>query len=183
MDKDNHIYLGGVYKPMEKKQLLTKELASPIFVSMYGLGGYDGPDTDPESVGRITLRGLHGETVKGYQCKDIEAFYQWTPNGPGKGFMGQLMCRFKGSEPHFNHMLRFMQNREAEHFILLPRKNKPYIVIGSGRDDIEIDTRSVEHQTFVLQHAYGIAPFQYYDGDLNVVDCTEYELIENLYIK
>lgn len=181
--EDNRIYLGGVYEPKEKKQLLAKELTSPVFVSKYELAGFDGPDTAPETTGRITLRRLHGGPVKGYRCKDIEAFYQWTPNGMGKGFTQTLMCRFSGSEPEFNHMMRFLLNRQPEFIILLPRKNRPCIVVGNDDYEIEVATRSVEHQTFVLENAYGYVPFAYYDGELEVVDCTEYELIEPLYIK
>lgn len=80
-------------------------------------------------------------------------------------------------------MMRFLQNREPEFFVLWPRKNKPYVVVGNEYHDIEIANRSVEHQTFVLQHVYGLAPFQYYEGELQVVDCTEYELMKELYIK
>lgn len=178
---DRPIYVGSFCEP--RTQLLIKGTASPVFVSKYDLAGYDGPDTAPETTGRMTFKGLHGEPLKGYRCKDIEAFYQWMPNGPGRGFKHELMCRFTGSEPQFNHMMRFLQNRQPEHFVLWPRKNKPYVVVGNDFERIEVDTRSVEHQTFVLQHIYGIAPFQYYEGDLQVVDCTEYELMEKLYIK
>ena len=180
---DRPIFIGDFLKPTAKKQLLTKDTASPVFVSKYDLAGYDGPDTEPETTGRMTFRGLHGEPVKGYRCQDIEAFYQWTPNGPGKGWTHELMCRFTGGEPQFNHMMRFLQNREPEYFVLWPRKDKPYVVVGNEYHDIEIANRSVEHQTFVLQHVYGLAPFQYYEGELQVVDCTEYELMEKLYIK
>ena len=107
--------------------------------------------------------------------------YQWTPNGRCKGFSQTLTCRFYGSEPHFNHMMRFMSNRKAEYIILLPRDKKPYLVIGAGRGEIEIATRSAEHQTFVMECPYSYVPLPYYDGPIDIVDCTEPELMKEIY--
>lgn len=180
---DKPIYIGDFLKPEPKKQLLTKNPASPVFVSKYDLAGYDGPDTEKETTGRVTFRGLYGEPVKGYRCKNVKAFYQWAPNGPNKGFSQTLICHFSGSEPEFNHMMRFLQNRHPEFFVFLPRENKPYVVVGNDDCEIEVVTHSTENQTFILENAYNYVPFPYYDGELQVIDCTEYELIEVLYIK
>ena len=165
-----------------KKQLYTRSLESPIFVSTYGIAHLEDPDTDAENAGHVNITALHGETLHGYRCEDIKAMHQWSPNGKGKGFTQTLMCRFCGSEPHFNHMMRFMSKREAEYIILLPRDKKPYLVIGAGRGEIEIATRSVEHQTFVMEYPYSYVPLPYYDGPIDIVDCTEPELMEEMYI-
>ena len=154
---------------------------SPVFVSAYDIAHYDGPETEPDNAGRMTITALHGETPKGYRCPDIEAFYMWEPNGPGKGFTQSLTCRFHGSEPHFNHMLRFMCRRKAEYVILLPRPKKPFLFVGGSMTDIEIEGRSVEHQTFVMKYGCCIEPLPYYDGPLDIEDCTEPELMKKIY--
>ena len=165
----------------EKKQLYAKSLESPVFVPVYGVAELDYPATDTENAGRINITALHGEPLQGYRCEDIKAMYQWSPNGMGKGFSQTLISRFYGSEPHFNHMMRFMSSREVEYIILLPRDKKPYLVIGTGRGEIEIATRSVEHQTFVMECPYNYVPLPYYDGLIDIVDCTEPELIKEIY--
>lgn len=91
------------------------------------------------------------------------------------------MCRFYGSEPHFNHMMRFMCRRNAEYVMLLPRHKKPYLVVGNGAGGIEIAPRSVEHQTFVTECPYSYVPMPYYDGPLDITDCTEPELMKEIY--
>lgn len=165
-----------------KKQLCTKSLPSPVFVSMYGIANIGEPETFADNAGRIDIRALHGGTLQGCRCKDIKAIYQWTPNGRGKGFSQTLMCRFEGSEPHFNHMMRFMCSlREAEYIILLPRDKEPYLVVGNGEYEIEIATRSVEHQTFVMEYDYTHVPLPYYEGPLDIRDCTEPELMKAIY--
>lgn len=182
MAEKGDIYLDNGVKPQWKRSLFARELQSPVFVSMYGISTFDGPDTDADHTGRMTIKGLHGETLRGYRCQDIKAMYQWTPNGKGKGFTHTLMCRFEGGEPHFNHMIRFMCNRAAEYVVLLPRQKKPYLVIGYGNtNEIEIAQRSVEHQTFVMEFPAGRVPFPYYEGPLSIEDCTEPELMEQIY--
>lgn len=166
---------------IKKKQLYARDPQSPVFVSTYDIAHLEDPDTDAENAGRITITALHGEALRGYRCEDIKAMYQWTPNGRRKGFLQTLMCRFYGSEPHFNHMMRFMGNREAEYIILSPRDKKPYLVIGPGRGEIEIATRSVEHQTFVMECGYSYIPMPYYDGPIDIMDCTEPELMKAIY--
>lgn len=154
---------------------------SPVFVSAYDIAHYDGPETEPDNAGLMTITALHGETPKGYRCPDIEAFYMWEPNGPGKGFTQSLICRFHGSEPHFNHMLRFMCRRKAEYVILLPRPKKPFLFVGGSMTDIGIERRRVEHQTFVMKYGCCIEPLPYYDGPLDIDDCTEPELMKKIY--
>ena len=166
---------------IKKKQLYARDPQSPIFISTYGIAHLEDPNTDAENAGRITITALHGETLQGYRCEDIKAMYQWAPNGMCKGFSQELMCRFYGSEPHFNHMMRFMCFREAEYIMLLPRDKKPYLVIGAGRGDIEIAQRSVEHQTFVVECPYSYVPLPYYDGPIDIKDCTELELMKAIY--
>ena len=177
IDKDR-ICVRGLFEP--KTQLYSKEAQSPVFVSTYRIMNYDGPDVEEDTYGRMTFKGYCGETLKGYRCNDIEAFYMWTPNGPNKGFLQTLICRFKGSESHFNYLIRLMQNRNAEFIILLPRKDKPYIVIDNQHGGINLDIRSVEHQTFALTST-AIMPFPYYDGPIEIEDCTERELTKELY--
>lgn len=179
MSKDDGIYIGGLFEP--RKQLLTRQPQSPVFVSAYGIAQYDGPETEPGQAGRMTITALHGETLRGYQCPDINAFYQWEPNGTGKGFTQSLICRFHGSEQHFNHMLRFMCRREAEYVILLPRPKKPFLFVDGSMTDIEIERRSVDHQTFVMKCGYCIMPLPYYDGPIDIEDCTEPELMKKIY--
>lgn len=167
---------------IKKKQLYTRSPESPVFVSMYDIGHLGEPETIADNAGRIDITGLHGKTLQGYRCEDIKAMYQWCPNGKGVGFTQTLMCRFYGSEPHFNHMMRFMcSNRDTEYIILLPRDKKPYLVIGNSGYDIEIATRSVEHKTFVMEHCYVYVPMPYYDGPIDIVDCTEPELMKAIY--
>ena len=180
MSKDDRIYIDGLFEP-KKKQLLTRQPQSPVFVSAYDIAHYDGPETEPDNAGLMTITALHGETPKGYRCPDIVAFYMWDSNGPGKGFTQSMICRFHGSEPHFNHMLRFMCNRNAEYVILLPRPKKPFLFVGGSMTDIEIERRSVEHQTFVMKYGYCIDPLPYYDGPLDIEDCTEPELMKKIY--
>lgn len=97
MSKDGGIYIGGLFEP--RKQLLARQPQSPVFVSTYDIAHYDGPETEPDNAGLMTITALHGETPKGYRCPDIVAFYMWEPNGPGKGFAQSLICRFHGTEP------------------------------------------------------------------------------------
>lgn len=153
----------------------------PIFVSTYDICNFGEPDTSVETAGRIDITGLYGKTLKGYRCCGIEAVYQWCPNGRRKGFSQELMCRFEGSEQHFNHMIRFMNNREAEYIILLLQPNNSYLVIGSRACDIEIASRSFDHHTFAMECDYSCFPRPYYDGPLNIVDCTEPELMKAIY--
>lgn len=166
---------------IKKKQLYARSPESPVFVSKYDIVNIGEPETLADDAGRIDITALHGKTLLGYRCEDIKAMYQWSPNGKGKGFSQTLMCRFYGSEPHFNHMMRFMNNRAAEYIILLPRDKKPYLVIGSGRGEIEIATRGVEHQTFVMECGYSYVPMPYYDGPIDIMDCTEPELMKVIY--
>ena len=154
---------------------------SPVFVSMHDICHIEEPETTADNAGRITMTGLHGDTLRGYRCEDIKAMYQWTPNGRCKGFSQELMCRFYGSDPHFNHMMRFMCCREAEYIMLLPRDKKPYLVIGAGRGDFEIAQRSVEYQTFVMECPHSYVPLPYYDGPIDIKDCTEPELMNAIY--
>lgn len=166
---------------IKKKQLYTRSLQSPVFVSMYDIANIGEPETDADNAGRIAITALHGGMLKGYRCEDIKAMYQWTPNGRGKGFSQTLMCRFEGSEPHFNHMMRFMCRRETEYIILLPRDKEPYLVIGNGGNWIDIAQRSVEHQTFVMECGYSYVPLPYYDGPIDIKNCTEPELMKAIY--
>ena len=179
MGKDDGIHIGGLFEP--RKQLLARQPQSPVFVSAYDIAHYDGPETEPDNAGLMTITALHGETPKGYRCPDIVSFYMWEPNGPGKGFTQSLICRFHGSEPHFNHMLRFMCSRKAEYVILLPRPKKPFLFVGGSMTDIEIERRSVEHQTFVMKYGCCIEPLPYYDGPLDIEYCTEPELMKKIY--
>lgn len=164
-----------------KKQPNTRNLQSPVFVSIYEIAHLGEPDTDADNAGRIAITALHGGTLQGYRCEDIKATYRWSPNGRGKGFSQELMCRFEGGEPHFNHMMRFMCRRATECIILQPRDKEPYLVIGNGGNWIEIATRSVEHQTFVMECPYSYVPLPYYDGPLDIKDCTEPELMKAIY--
>ena len=166
---------------IKKKQLYARNPQSPIFVSTYGIAHLEDPNTDAENAGRVNITTLHGKPLYGFRCEDIKAMYQWTPNGRCKGFSQTLMCRFYGSEPHFNHMMRFMCCREAEYIMLLPRDKKPYLVIGAGRGDFEIAQRSVEYQTFVMECPHSYVPLPYYDGPIDIKDCTEPELMNAIY--
>ncbi len=166
---------------IKKKQLYARSPESPVFVSMYDIANIGEPETLADDAGRIDITALHGKTLRGYRCEDIKAMYKWCPNGRGKGFTQTLMCRFYGSDPHFNHMMRFMCRRDAEYAILLPRYNAPYLVIGDGSGKIEIATRSVEHKTFVMECGYSHVPLPYYDGPLDIEDCTEPELMKVIY--
>lgn len=165
----------------EEKRLYTESPKSPVFLSMYGIGHFGEPETLADNAGRIAITGLHGATLQGYRCEDIKATYQWCPNGRGKGFTQTLMCRFDGSEPHFNHMMRFMCSRDPEYIIMLPRDKEPYLVLGNSYGDIEIAARSVEHRTFVIEYGYALVPFLFYDGPLDIKDCTEPELMKAIY--
>lgn len=156
-------------------------MESPVFVCNLDIAKFDGPDTDSEHEGRMTIRGLRGEPLKGYRCHSITAYHQWSSNGKCKGFECELVCKFDGSMPQFNHLMRIMNNREAEYIILLPRKDKSYIVIGSGTCDIELVNHTTEHQAFILGVCYNHVPIAYYDGDLDITDCTEKELLQMIY--
>ena len=164
-----------------KKQLYPRSPQSPIFVSTYDICHLGDPETNADNAGCIAITGLHGETLQGYRCEDIKAIYQWNPNGRGKGFSQMLMCRFEGSEPHFNHMMRLMCRRKAEYIILLPRDKEPYLVVGNDNCDIEIAGNSVDHQKFMMECNYSYVPLPYYDGPLNIEDCTEPELMKAIY--
>ena len=166
---------------IKKKQLYARDPQSPIFVSTYGIAHLEDPNTDAENAGRVNITTLHGKPLYGFRCEDIKAMYKWTPNSRCKGFTQTLMCRFYGSEPHFNHMMRFMCCRKAEYIILLPRVRGPYLVIGYGRSEIEIATCSVEHQTFVMECPHSYVPLPYYDGQIDIEDCTEPELMKAIY--
>ena len=148
---------------------------------MYDIKNFSEPDTDIDNCGRVDITGLHSETFKGYRCCGIEAMYQWSPNGRGKGFSQELTCRFEGSEQHFNHMMRFLNNREAEYIILLLQPNGSYLVIGNPDCGIEIAPRSVEHHNFGMKCDFSYVPRPYYEGPLNIVDCTEPELMKAIY--
>lgn len=166
---------------IKKKQLYARSPESPVFVSKYDIVNIGEPETLADDAGRIDITALHGKTLLGYRCEDIKAMYQWSPNGKGNGFSQTLMCRFYGSEPHFNHMMRFMCRRDAEYAILLPRYKAPYLVIGAGCGEIEIAQRSVEHQTFVMECGCSYVPLPYYNGQIDIEDCTEPELMKAIY--
>lgn len=151
---------------------------SPIFVLLSDIAEYPDPMRDPEYEGRIDFK---PSTLTGYRCSEIEAMYNWEPNGPMKGFRQTLMCRFKGRVPHFNYMARITMNSEAKYNVLLPQNDGTFLVVGNRWSELEMDLRSVEHQTFVLECAYGYAPLPYFDGKVNVIDCTAPELMERLY--
>lgn len=177
MDKDS-IYIGGLFQP--KKQLYSRAAESPVFVPLEGVS-FEGPDTDEEHCGRMIIKRLDGEPLKGYRCNEIYSWFMWEPNGPNKGYSHILVCIFSGSEPNFNHMMRLMLNFEKEYIILLPRKDKPYLVFGNKMYDIEIEIKSSGSKSFTLMHNVNYVPFAYYEGELQVVDCTEPELMKALY--
>ena len=157
----------------------------PIFIPLSEIAAFPDPTAMPDDAGRLALK-AKGDTLHGYRCKDIKSEYMWNPNGTGKGFTQTLMCRFAGSMANFNYMLRFMCNRFAgEHcyVVLLPREDGTYCVFCNCFHDIDISANRVEHQTFVLECAFQVVPFPYYNGPVNVTDCTGPELIDVLYKK
>lgn len=154
---------------------------SPIFIPLDCISQFPEPQADYDNAG---LTDLEPKPLHGFRCPDIEATYQWHPNGPGKGFTQMLLCRYNGPEPRFNHLVRTLQNHEPRFIVLVPRPGKPYIIVGSlAWDDIELAPRAVEHQTFVLECAYSTNPFPYYPGPVDVVDVSEPELMDALFGK
>lgn len=158
---------------------------TPIFIPLSEIAAYPDPMEMPDNAGRLALK-AKGDTLHGYRCKDITSEYMWNPNGTGKGFTQTLMCRFAGSMANFNYMLRFIGNRfagEHRYVVLLPREDGTYCVFGNSFHDIDIADNRVEHQTFVLECAFQVVPFPYYNGPVDVTDCTGPELIDMLYKK
>ena len=151
---------------------------SPIFVLLSDIAEYPNAVRDPEFDGRMDFQ---PRTLTGYRCSEIEAMYNWEPNGPMKGFSQTLMCRFSGRVPHFNYMARIMMNSEPHYNVMLPHEDGTYLVIGNHASDIDMDLRMVEHQTFVIQCPYAPDPFPYFDGEVSVTDCNVPELMERLY--
>lgn len=152
----------------------------PIFIPLENIETFPEAATDPEDSGHIELTGKEG-ILRGFRCKDITAEYSWNPNGALKGYCQTLMCRFSGSEPNFNYMARIMGNCEIRYILLLPRDNKPYVIVGNKYDGLDFAIRTVEHQTWAMECPYWLVPFPYYDGPVEVTDCTGPELMEHLY--
>ena len=73
MSKDDRIYIDGLFEP-KKKQLLTRQPQSPVFVSAYDIAHYDGPETAHDNAGLKTSTAQHGENTKGDGCPAIVAF-------------------------------------------------------------------------------------------------------------
>ena len=157
----------------------------PIFIPLDEIADYPDPMEMPDDAGRLALK-AKGDTLHGYRCKDITSEYMWNRNGDGLGFEQTLMCRFAGSVANFNFMLRFMNNKcagEHRYVALLQRENCPYCVFGNSFSEIDIADSRVEHLTFVLNCTYQVVPFPYYDGPVEVTDCTGPELMDVLYKK
>ena len=152
---------------------------NPIFIPLDGIETFPEPAWTPSDAGRIDLE---PKPLHGYRCKDIVSEYMWHPNGPGKGFTQQLLCRHDGPDPQFNYMRRQLQNHEPRFIVLQPRPQKPYVVVGTlAYDDIELEPKAVEYQTFVMQCVYCLNPFPFYDGPVNVTDVTVLELMDALF--
>ena len=160
----------------EEKELI------PIFVPLDEIEQFPDPMEMPDDAGRLALK-AKGSVLHGFRCKDITSVCLWSSNGVWKGFKRSLLCRYDGSMPHFNFMLRAMNNWEDGHnyIVLLPREDGLYVVFGNSFGELTLADSNTERQAFTLECPYQLVPFPYYDGTVEVIDCTGPELMKHLY--
>lgn len=161
---------------MEEKEQI------PIFIPLDEILSFPDPMEMPDNAGRLELKAKN-EKLHGYRCTNITSVCHWNSNGAYKGFARTLVCHYNGSMANFNFMLRAMNNVLDEHnyIVLLQRDGGPYVVFGNSFKDITLGSNRVDNQTFELECAYHLVPFPYYDGPVEVTDCTSPELMGHLY--
>jgi hypothetical protein len=111
------------------------------------------------------------------------------------GFKQHLVVKFHGSQQEFIHLIRTINNSyKAEYVILMSEadelapilyrcRKRPYLIIGDCSDGfgLFLDSIDLMQMSFRLTFERVRVPFPYYDGPVEVTDCTEQELVKHLY--
>jgi len=162
-----------------------------IFIPLRNIESFPKPVKTVEDFDVVKIKGKD-DVIHGVCCKQIEAVrYLFSYDQKGMGFKQHLVVKFHGSQQQFMHLIRTINNSyKAEYVILMSEadelapilyrcRKRPYLIIGDCSDGfgLFLDSIDLMQMSFRLTFERVRVPFPYYDGPVEVTDCTMQELI------
>ena len=166
-----------------------------IFIPLSNIESFPKPVRTVEGFDVVKIKG-NGDVIHGFCCKQIEAVrYLISYDRKGMGYKQHFVVKFHGSQQEFIHLIRSINNSyKAEYIILMSEvdelapifyrcKKRPYLIIGDCSDGcvLFLDSINLMQMSFRLTFERVRVPFPYYDGPVEVTNCTMQSLMKHLY--
>lgn len=164
-----------------------------IFIPLSNIESFPKPERTKEDYDAVRLKGKGG-VLRGFCCKHLEAGdYSYCPDRLGLGFSQSLAIEYHGDAEDFIDLLRTINNIQADFIVFVAGttllypiryrcKHRPFLILGdcTAMTTLSLGTLESNKMSFVLEADRVRVPYPYYDGTVEVIDCTTRELMEHL---
>lgn len=164
-----------------------------IFIPLSNIEYFPKPQRTKEDYDAVRLKGKGG-VLRGFRCQQLEAGnYSWRPNISGLGFRQSLIIGFHGPLEDYVGLFRTINNTQVGFIVFVAGfnfpallysrcKHRPFLILGDCTAMIMLSPGTLPsgQMSFVLEYDRVRVQYPYYDGTVDVTDCTARELVEHI---